>query len=191
MNVFISYSAATRKWAEQLKSSLEQRGISVWSDTSGVTDGLSWTDKIKQAVRGAEAIIVLVDPRSEPEERERLVWQIALDALWSGSNKRMIPFLLRNAAPPPFTRATVQRDATLPVIRAKDPKRDWDRAVNNLVALLRGEADLSQVEQVPAVTEEDRAEHLRMREEMRAYIESLKADLPKDPAEWRARQAQQ
>jgi hypothetical protein len=84
----------------------------------------------------------------------------------------------------------VPRDGYLPVIRAKNPQRDWEQAVNNLVALLRGEADPSQVEQVPAVTEADREEQRRRQAEIQAYVESLKAEVPDDPAEWRARHAQ-
>ncbi len=190
MNVFISHSSENPRWGEQLKSSLEERGISVWSDTGDETPNLTRTEKLEQAMRGVEAVILLIDPRSKTDEKERRVWQVALGAVWSDPQKRMIPFLLRNAEAPGFARSTVPRDGSLPVIRVKDPKRDWDRAVDDLVALLRNEADMSRIEQVPRITEKDREAHRKAEADIQAYIESIRHNFPEDPAEWRARQAQ-
>jgi hypothetical protein len=189
MKVFVTHSLENPGWGERLKSSLEERGISVWSDAGDDRPDLTWTDKLEQAMRDVEAVVVLIDPRSKPDEKERRVWQVALGAVWSDPNKRMIPFLLRNAEAPGFARSTVPRDGSLPVIRAKDPKRDWERAVNDLVALLRNEADMSRIEQIPAVTERDREEHRKAEADIRAYIESIRPNFPEDPAEWRAWQA--
>jgi hypothetical protein len=82
-----------------------------------------------------------------------------------------------DAEAPTFVRASVSVVESIPVVRAKDYQHDWDKAVNNLIAILQKKADRSQVEEVPSVTAEDLAEYQERREQLRAYIESLKADL--------------
>jgi hypothetical protein len=190
MDVFVSYSSANRELAEKLKTELQQRGISAWSDTNGEAPQLRWSERIEQAVRKAEAIILLIEPQIRTDERLSRVWQEALQAVWSDSSKRMIPFLLGDAAPPAFARTTVPRTGSLPVVRARDPQADWEQAVNNLVALLHNEADPSQIELVPAWTKQDQEHHERWQAQFGAYIENQIANLNLTPAEWRARKAQ-
>lgn len=188
MKVFVSYSAVSIEWAARLKSSLQQHGVSAWSDPGDAATQLTWSERIEQAIHSAQAVILLLEAGAEPDEKQRRTWALAIEAVWSDDHKQLIPFLLRNAELPPFARAAVPDDGSVPVVRVHDPYRDWERAVNNLVALLHGQADLSQIEQVPAVTEQDRAEHQQRRAQMGAYVDTLKArmDLPDNPAGWKA-----
>jgi len=193
MDVFVSYASESRQWLDLLKSSLAKHKISVWYDRDELTAGLDWSDQIEQALKRSEAVIVLVDSNTVADDRQRRTWQLALEAVWADSSKRLIPFLLHDAEPPAFTRATISSDENLPVVRAVDPVRDWDRAIRNLVALLNKNADLSQIEQVPAITERDREKHRQRQAQLIEYVERLKSsmDLPKNPAEWKARRSQQ
>lgn len=190
MNVFVSYGAASRYWAKRLMADLAQHGIQVWADAINLTPGLSFVEQIEQAVRRVDAIILLITTPTPPDEKQNLTWQAALEAVWSDETKRMIPFLLGDAEPPAFTRSTVPPDSYLSVIRARDPQQDWEQAVKNLVALLRNEAAPHQVERVPAITEADRVAQRQYFAELHEYIQDLKAELPADPAEWRARAMQ-
>ena len=188
MNVFVSYSATSIEWAVRLKSSLQQHGVSAWSDPGDTATPLTWSERIEQAIRNAQAIIVLLEGGAEPDDKQLRTWQLTIDAVWSDNDKRLIPFLLRNAELPPFARSSVPVGSSLPIVRVHDPSRDWERAVNNLVALLHGQADLEQLEQVPAVNEQDRAEHQQRRAQIAAYVDTLKArmDLPDNPTGWKA-----
>lgn len=177
MNVFVSYAAADRPWAEKLKNALREHGISVWGDTAELNPGESWTDRIEQAIRNAEAIVVLAESQSAPDEKQRRTWQSALEAVWADSSKRLIPFLLGEVEVPRFVRASVSSSASLPVIRVREPEQDWEPAIQNLVAVLRRDADWSQIEQVPSRTEQDFLEHQRSRAQIGAYVEKLKASL--------------
>lgn len=192
MNVFVSYSSESRHWIDLLKSSLAPYDINVWSDVDELAAGLNWSEQIYEAIKKSEAVIILVDSSHGTDERQRRTWQLALEAAWSDTGKRLIPFLLHDAEPPAFTRATISADENLPVVRAKDPVKDWDQAIGNLVALLRKNADLSQIEQVPAITERDREKHRVRQEQIADYVERLKTkmNLPANPAEWKARRSQ-
>ncbi len=185
MQIFISYAAADREWFEKLKTDIHQRGIDVWTDTPNAE--LRWSERIEQAARAADASILLLAPQARPDEKQNRTWQAALWAFWQDSSKRLIPFLLGEVEVPGFARGTaLDNGGYLKVIRARDPQQDWERAVNSLVALLRNEGDMSQVEQVPAVTEADREAYRRFDAYLSAEIEQQKALLP-SPAEWRAR----
>lgn len=193
MDVFVSCASDSRQWLERLKSSLAGHNIRVWYDMDELAAGQDWSDRIEQALKKSEAVIVLVDSNTVADDRQRRTWQLALEAVWTDSSKRLIPFLLHEAEPPAFTRATISADETLPVVRAVDPSKDWDQAIRNLVALLHKNADLSQIEQVPAITERDREKHRLRQAQLIEYVERLKSsmDLPQNPAEWKARRSQQ
>jgi hypothetical protein len=190
MKVFVSYADANRELGEKLKTALQQQGLTVWSDNHQIQPGQNWVERIEQAVRQAEAIVLLIAPQAQSDQQQSRIWQAALEAVWSDDSKRMIPFLLGDAEPPAFTRSTVPRDAQLPVIRARDPQKDWEQAVTNLAALLQHNADPAQVEHVAAWTEQDEEMHQQWDAEFTAYIDGLKATMPASPAELRANRAQ-
>jgi hypothetical protein len=132
MSVFLSYSSADRKLAEQIREELNRQGLSVWVDTE-LTPGTKWHDSIDKAIRSADQIVVLVGPKSGADEAQQFTWRTALEAAWQDSGKRLIPVLLRGADLPPFlsTRSYVRLDDSRGV-------NDLARAVVELVHGERG-----------------------------------------------------
>ena len=189
MQVFVSYAGADRELGEKLKADLQARGIAVWPENRQMQPGQSWGEQIEEAARQANANILLISQKN-PDPQQSRTWQAALEAVWSDDSKRMIPFLLGDAEPPAFTRSTVPRDANLPVVRARDPQRDWEQAVDNLTALLRHDLAPNQVEQVAAWTDKDEEIHQQWNAEFSAYLDTLKSIVPTSPAEWRANKSQ-
>lgn len=192
MQVFISYGAADRQWFEKLKTALQSHGLTVWSDNQ-IQPGQNWAERIEQAVRQAEVIVLLITSQATADQQQSRTWQAALEAVWSDESKRMIPFLLGEAEPPAFARSTVPRDAQLPVIRVRRPLLDWEQAVKALVALLRHEAQPSQIELVPAWTPKDQESHEQWQAQFTAYLDSQLASLKLSPnsADQCAREARQ
>jgi len=158
MNVFISYSSESLKQAERLREALQKRGISVWADTEGQASSERWQQKIERAIRDADAIVALIDSPHAVDEMQRRTWQAALEAVWTDSGKRLIPFLLREADPPAFVRSLANGPEEVIAIRAKDLRRDWDRAVEDLVSVLLKQPASGERTEVITVTERDRAE---------------------------------
>ena len=72
MNVFISYSSADELLARRLAQTLEGEGLRVW-DAREVLPGENWAAKAGEALKEAEAMIVLLTPdalRSSQVRRE-------------------------------------------------------------------------------------------------------------------------
>jgi hypothetical protein len=159
MNVFISYSSESLRQAEKLREVLQARGISVWSDTEAQTSGRRWQQRIEQAIREADAIVALIDSPHARDEFQRRTWQMALEEVWSDSGKRLVPFLLRDVEPPAFVRSmATDPEEKVVAIRARDLRRDWNGAVENLIAVLRNEPAPGNHVEIVTVTERDRAE---------------------------------
>jgi len=73
--VFISYSRKDLSFVEQLASDLENAGIDVWYDVSGIAGGARWRSEIENALRNSQYVIVVLSPDSivsEWVEREFL-----------------------------------------------------------------------------------------------------------------------
>lgn len=187
MNIFISYSKADKDWAEKLKAALQRENISAWLkpdlDEPVVEGDLTLqraqqrVDKLEQAIRATDAIVVMVGSDSELDNWQRHELRIALESVWRDPNKRLIPFLLNDAEPPAFVRSSVSTEESLPIVRVRELERDWEQALKSLVAILRNEADWSQVELIPSVTEQDREQQRERRAEISDYAETLKANM--------------
>jgi len=134
--VFLSYSAADRRFAERLRDELARKGVSVWIDTEQLVSGRSWRQEIENAIRSVDDILILVSPR-DADATQRLTWSEALEAAWKDPRKRLIPVLLGGAAVPPF----VYGDAAgkeAPLVQILD-SRDLRGAADAIVqALQRG-----------------------------------------------------
>src|SRR5262249_16051680 len=87
--------------ADRLRHELKRQGIAVWSGTS-VAAGSEWRGRIAEAIRSAEAILVLVGPKGEAGEAQRSTWQEALEAVWQGPGKRSAPIRVQDAKVPTF-----------------------------------------------------------------------------------------
>jgi TIR domain len=169
MQIFISYPLTSRKWAERLAESLREHGFSTWMDTERLKPGDNGRQAIERATRSADAIVVLVGPRREPDDLQRQEWRAALEAGWENPSKPLIPLLLRGAELPTFVRSKFSADEAVPVIRVENPRRDWDRAVNDLIEILKNGTDWGAKSKVPSINAKDRSEQ----RERLSYIEGM------------------
>jgi hypothetical protein len=58
-DVFISYSRQDADVAVKLRSLLEQKGITCWQDTSGISGGGDWSEEIGTALQSVKAVVLL------------------------------------------------------------------------------------------------------------------------------------
>jgi hypothetical protein len=93
--VFVSYSRRDLPFVEQLAADLNRAGLNVWFDLTGLEGGERWSEKIQDAIRNSQYVIVVLSPdsvKSEWVEREFL--------FASNANKKIIPLLYRQCELP-------------------------------------------------------------------------------------------
>ena len=103
-DVFISYSADAKKWAEKLANSLQREGVVTWSDFENVRPGERWFDQLQQALDEAKFYLVVLGPRNLWRTWQDQEWQGALERTWIDPDKRIIPVLVGRAGQPAFLR---------------------------------------------------------------------------------------
>jgi hypothetical protein len=132
--VFISFSHSPheRGLVEKLIKELQAHQIPTCLTAENLAARANWQREVEQAVKSADAVIVLVDPKREPDKRQQFEWSVALETQWEDPEKRLIPVLLGDAELPSFL-------SSRQVLRVKDPKRDWGRAVEELVHVVNNE----------------------------------------------------
>jgi hypothetical protein len=64
MKVFLSYAHADRTLAQKVAEGLKRKGFDVWENLIDIFPGENWADKIGQALRESEAMVVLLTPDS-------------------------------------------------------------------------------------------------------------------------------
>src|SRR5271169_5960044 len=101
-DVFISYSTDAKPWAEKLSGSLENKGVSTWTDFKSLRPGQPWFEEIQRALDDASFFLIVVGPKNHIGERQDREWQGALQRTWADPNKRIIPVLINDAKPPAF-----------------------------------------------------------------------------------------
>lgn len=69
--VFVSYSHADQKEVYAEIRLLQDQGINVWYDTSGIGAGTEWNDEIARAIKNAACFLFFVTPRSVASEHCR------------------------------------------------------------------------------------------------------------------------
>jgi hypothetical protein len=62
MKVFLSHSHNDEPLAKKIASTLQQAGLEVWDDEKEIAPGENWAEKVAQALREAEAMVVLLTP---------------------------------------------------------------------------------------------------------------------------------
>lgn len=142
MHVFLSYPAANQKLADRLRAELSRDGLSVSAFDAGERAGVEWRKQVEPMIRAADDVLILVGPRRNPDEAQQLEWRVALQAAWQDPRKRLIPVLVRDAAPPPFVFGDYAGDDTK-VIRLLDPRDVRGAAQEIRKALQRGSSDVS------------------------------------------------
>jgi TolB-like protein len=69
--IFVSYSHADEEAVFNEIRWLQDQGINVWYDTSGIEPGLEWTEEIAGAIKGATHFVYFVTPHSAASEHCR------------------------------------------------------------------------------------------------------------------------
>lgn len=101
-DVFISYSADAKSWAEKLYRSLRQEGLEPWMDVHDLKAGERWFDQVERALDEAGSYVFVVgeqSPSGEPQDRE---WRAALERSWADPEKRIVPVLVGREDAPAF-----------------------------------------------------------------------------------------
>lgn len=80
MKVFISHTAQSKDLARKIGEELERAGLDVWRGDEAILPGDNWAEKVSEALKEAQAMVVLLTP----------------DALHSGSVRSEIEFALGN-----------------------------------------------------------------------------------------------
>ena len=91
-----------RPWAEKLSESLENKGISTWTDFKSIRPGQRWLEEIQRALDDAKYFLIVVGPKNRVGEWQDREWQGALQRTWTDPDKRIIPVLVDDATPPSF-----------------------------------------------------------------------------------------
>lgn len=134
MHVFLSYSHADKSFAAKLRRALEEEGVVFNDPGESRVNGSPWRQQVEEAIRSADAILLLLGPRQKVDEPQQLTWRMALEAVWKDPSKRWIPILLRDAKLPAFVRSGAA-DADVRAIRIRGEK-DLDRAFNAILETL-------------------------------------------------------
>ncbi|HLO30493.1 MAG TPA: SUMF1/EgtB/PvdO family nonheme iron enzyme [Anaerolineales bacterium] len=93
--VFISYSRRDLSFVEGLAGDLKRAGLEVWFDLTGLEGGERWGERLQDAIRNSQYVIVVLSPdsvESQWVEREFLYA--------SNQGKKIIPLLYRRCELP-------------------------------------------------------------------------------------------
>jgi Tol biopolymer transport system component len=66
--VFISYARKDFSFVVRLANDLKNAGFEVWYDVSGISGGSRWMDKIEEAIRNSDFLVVVLSPESVVSE---------------------------------------------------------------------------------------------------------------------------
>lgn len=92
MKVFISYAHADDAFVRKVEAGLEKVGLEVWDANREVLPGDNWADKIAQALKESEAMVVFLTPEALRSNWVR--WEIEYALGEQGYRKRLIPVLV-------------------------------------------------------------------------------------------------
>ncbi len=145
MQVFISYSSDSKRWAQRLADALRNNGISPWLDDEKLKPGAAWQANIEKAIKSSNCVVGLFDSRAQADPSQRWKWAEILDVTLEDQEKPLIPILLHDAELPGFLHS-------LQAIRVKDPGREWDEAVESLIEVLKKKKKLDEVKLAETVT---------------------------------------
>jgi hypothetical protein len=156
LDAFLMDSPPQQEWAEKLGRALRDSGLSIWSSTRDLKPGLPVRRQLEKAVGEAKGIVALIGPEAQMTERQSLERAIVLEAIWRDPGKRLVPLLVGDPELPSFVRAASNWTRRVVAIRVEDTLRDWDKAISDLVQVLKGEADPRERGELIDTLEEDR-----------------------------------
>jgi hypothetical protein len=92
MKVFLSYSHKDSDLAKQIASELIEIGLEVWNAETEIFPGDNWAEKVSDALKDSDAMVVLITPESL---ESRTVQREIEYALGNNSySNRLIPVLV-------------------------------------------------------------------------------------------------
>lgn len=94
MKVFISHAHKDAALARKVASILRESGLDVWDQEYEIMPGENWAEKISQALKESEAMVVLLTP--EALESSNVLWEIAYALGEESYKKRLIPVIVGN-----------------------------------------------------------------------------------------------
>lgn len=103
MKTFISNASGNRDLADNLCRRLRERGIETATD-SEIATGSQWIVQLREALRKADAIILLLAPAQSVSSLERREWSKVLEAVLEDPGKKLIPVLIGGGEAPAFLR---------------------------------------------------------------------------------------
>lgn len=162
--VFVSYSRRDEAVARGLIEALRGRHFSIVGDPRDLQAGESWQDTTEEAIRSADAVIVLIASGGAPTKYQEHEWSCTLESYWADRSKLLIPVLIGDAPLPSFV-------ARFQALRLADPSSGWDAVI---------EALQSQATQSSPAAAKDTTQ---LRERLK-NLESFAQSLRKDPSSW-------
>jgi len=87
--VFVSYAQDDSNAAQELRAILRDAEVSGWMDEADIASGGAISDKVREAIRAASAVIVLISARSVHSQWVQFEVGAAL-----ATGKRIIPILI-------------------------------------------------------------------------------------------------
>lgn len=135
--VFISYVHEDATSVDHLAEALTANGFDVWLDRTHLLPGMRWKSVIRKAIRSGDYFVACFSPRyvSKTETFMNEELNIAIERLrrMNRSRQWFFPVILEDCEIPDYE---IGPDQTLESIQHLDFSRDWDAALNKLVAAL-------------------------------------------------------
>ncbi len=92
MKVFLSYAHNDGFLAKKIASALENEGLSVWNAEREILPGDNFAEKISEALKASDAMVVLLTPESL--KSKWIQWEIEYALGNKSYNRRVIPVLV-------------------------------------------------------------------------------------------------
>jgi hypothetical protein len=92
MKVFLSYAHNDLALAKQIESALENEGLQVWNAETEILPGDNFAEKISDALKASDAMVVLLTPESL--NSKWIQWEIEYALSNKAYRKRVIPVLV-------------------------------------------------------------------------------------------------
>ncbi|MEW6211423.1 MAG: toll/interleukin-1 receptor domain-containing protein [Acidobacteriota bacterium] len=92
MKVFISHTRKDTDLARKVAAVLKEAGLDVWFDANEILPGENWAEKISDALKESEAMVVLLTP--EALESNSVQWEIGYALGEKTYDKRLIPVIV-------------------------------------------------------------------------------------------------
>ncbi|MCP5105687.1 MAG: toll/interleukin-1 receptor domain-containing protein [bacterium] len=136
---FISYAQQDQDVAARMASGLADRGIQIWFDQQEILAGDSIVERIREGIRSADYLIILLSEQSRKSEWVEREIGIAFERFGEEAATAIIPVLIDDTSVPP-------RFST---IRYVDLSQGYAQAISEIVARIErdceGKVDLEKV----------------------------------------------